>query len=92
SAWRIHDRAAIAYDVEKDSLDRAGMILHLNGFRRRDVEEELLEGYYALGEEAVLEGEIPPPSIVRPHGPRIEPELERVEEDIILPEVPSPGI
>jgi len=90
SAWRIHDRAAIAYDVEKDSLDRAGMILHLNGFRRRDIQEELLERYYALGDEAVL-GRETSPGIIRPPSPRRMPEIELAEE-VIMPEVAMPKV
>ena len=54
SAWRINDRMAIVNDAEESSLDQAEIILELNGFRRRDLEEGLLERYFTLGDEAML--------------------------------------
>ena len=54
SSWRINDRMAIVNDAEESSLDQAEIILELNGFRRRDLEEGLLERYFTLGDEAIL--------------------------------------
>ena len=59
SAWRINDRMAIVNDAEESSLDQAEIILELNGFRRRDLEERLLERYFTLGDEAILTGRLP---------------------------------
>lgn len=91
SAWRAHDRVAIVNDVEAVLLDRAEVILNLNGFRRRDIEEELLESYYAQGDETVLGGEVPP-DIVGPPGSRMEPEPGPVVEAVIMPEVAMPEV
>ena len=91
SAWRAHDRVAIVNDVEAVLLDRAEVILNLNGFRRRDIEEELLESYYAQGDETVLGGEVPP-EIIGPPSPRMEPEQGPVVEDVIMPAVAMPEV
>lgn len=91
SAWRAHDRVAIVNDVEDVPLDRAEVILNLNGFRRRDIEEELLESYYAQRDENVLGVELPP-DIIGPPSPRRKPELEPAEEGVIMPEVATPEV
>ncbi|MFQ6054135.1 MAG: hypothetical protein ACE5OO_07920 [Candidatus Bathyarchaeia archaeon] len=91
TAWRINDRVAMVADVADETLDRAEAILESNGFRRRDMREELLENYFAYGDEAVLvEGRTP--TIFEPLTPRRGPEREAWEEGIIIPEVITPEV
>lgn len=83
SAWRLNDRMAIVNDAEDASLNQAEKILSLNGFRRRDIDEELLENYFTLGDESVLEREMLP-------RPRRVPVPEALEEEVIMPGVVRP--
>lgn len=54
SDWRVNDRVAIIRGVEEESLEKGEIILNLHGFTRRDTEEEVLERYFAGGDEALL--------------------------------------
>ena len=54
SAWRISSRMAIVSDADKISLDKAEIILGLNGFNRVTLEERLLNRYFIFGDEVEL--------------------------------------
>jgi energy-coupling factor transporter ATP-binding protein EcfA2 len=54
SDWRVNDRVAIIRGAEEESLEKAEIILGLHGFNKRDMEEEVLERYFAGGDEALL--------------------------------------
>lgn len=92
SAWRINERMAIVNDAEENSLDQAEVILSLNGFRRRDLDEGILENYFILGDELMLEEALPEvvaPPAPPPPAPKAA-ERVLVEEEVIMPEVARP--
>jgi len=90
SSWRINNRTAIVNDADETSLDKAETILGLNGFKRRDIDKELIENYFAMGQENVLETGGLPGVVTIPelHG---APELEAVDEGIIMPRIVKPA-
>ncbi len=59
SDWRVNDRVAIIRGAGEENLDKAEIILELNGFTKRDLEEELLERYFIRRDETIIEGGIP---------------------------------
>jgi len=59
SDWRVNDRVAIIRGAEAENLDKAEIILELNGFTKRDLDEELLERYFIGRDETIIEGETP---------------------------------
>jgi hypothetical protein len=89
SAWRIKNNMAIVNDAEESDIDKAEIILSLNYFKRWDHTEEVLEAYYADGDESVLDEykvEVPvkAPEVIK----------EDVEEmGVIIPEarIPPPS-
>lgn len=87
AAWRIVDRMAVVNDADETSIDKAEIILSLNSFRRWDHPEELLEQYFALGDESVLgEKAVVAPEIAPE--PAEEPRLEEME--VIIPRAIAP--
>ena len=88
SDWKVNDRVAIIRGAEEESLQKAEIILGLNGFIKRDVEEDLLERYFARGDESILEapkpidiGEVIMPVMEPPMRTEteVEPSMEAVE-------------
>lgn len=57
SDWRVNDRIAIIRGAEEENLDKAEIILELNGFTRRDLDEELLERYFTRRDEMIIQEE-----------------------------------
>jgi len=86
SAWRINNRIAIVKEADEASLEQAEIILGMNGFGRRDYEEDLLENYYTSGDETLLlsipAGEVEPEPVAEPKKTEIE--------DIIIPDITRP--
>ncbi|KYH38382.1 MAG: GTPase subunit of restriction endonuclease-like protein [Candidatus Bathyarchaeota archaeon B23] len=72
SDWRVNERIAIIRGVEEESLEKAEIILGLNGFLEREMEEELLERYFASGDETALGA----PAPIIPVGEVILPEAQ----------------
>lgn len=57
SDWRVNDRVAIIRGAEEENLDKAEIILELNGFTKRDLDEELLERYFTRRDEMIIQEE-----------------------------------
>ena len=57
SDWRVNDRVAIIRGAKEENLDKAEIILELNGFTKRDLDEELLERYFTRRDEMIIEEE-----------------------------------
>ena len=84
AARRVKEKIAIVEAGDSASLDRAEMILIMNGYRRGDHSAAALNHYYAVGDESVIEGGAPVP--------RRRKEIEEVREtsveemDVIIPD------
>jgi len=87
AAWRIKDKMAVVNDADETNIDKAEIILSLNSFRRWDHPEELLEQYFALGDESVLGEKAVVSPEVTPE-PAEEPRLEEME--VIIPRAIAP--
>ncbi|HUS77658.1 MAG TPA: DUF2357 domain-containing protein [Patescibacteria group bacterium] len=80
SAWRIKERMAIVNDAEEPDLDKAEVILSLNSYRRWDHPDEVLELFYALGDESMLAEPEEAPSA----------QVEEPDKEVIIPEALAP--
>jgi len=53
----VNGKMAVVKGAAERNVDKAEIILSLNGFEKRDLPREILEQYYDSGDEAVLDGE-----------------------------------
>ncbi|MCW4050972.1 MAG: hypothetical protein NWE89_14680 [Candidatus Bathyarchaeota archaeon] len=68
-AWRISPWVAVVEDVLRSQVEKAQIILQLNGYVKTDAPSEALESYFRAGDEqqlleVILEHEIEAPELV----------------------------
>ena len=87
---RVNGKMAIVKGITESNVDKAEIILSLNGFKKKDLPKEILEQYYDSGDETVLDGEYPPKreAVARDNGKAVDGEgLE-----VIIPRAKSPTL
>jgi len=53
----VNGKIVVVKGAAERNVNKAEIILSLNGFKKRDIPREVLEQYYDYGDEAVLDGE-----------------------------------
>lgn len=84
----IKDKVVVLESKDKGSIDKAEMILILNGFKRGKHSLEVLNHYSTVGDESVIEDDV---SITPTHyREEYEEDDSKVEDfDVIIPKFPS---
>lgn len=57
-AWRISPWIAVVEDVLQRTVDRASIVLQLNDYRYLELEQELLDDYFRVGDDSKVALEI----------------------------------
>jgi len=80
---RVNGKMAVVKGAAEINVDKAEIILSLNGFEKRDLPKEVLVQYYDSGDEAVLDGEYQPKreAMARDSGKAVDGE----EMEVIIP-------
>jgi len=87
---RVNGKMAVVKGAAEVDVDKAEIILSLNGFKRRDLPREILDQYYDSGDELVLDGEdqLRREALVRDSGKAVDGE----EMEVIIPRAKSPTL
>jgi hypothetical protein len=87
---RVNGKMAVVKGAAETNVDKAEIILSLNGFKKRDLPREILEQYYDSGDELVLDGEdqLRREGEARDNGKAVDVE----EMEVIIPRAKSPTL
>jgi hypothetical protein len=87
---RVNGKMTVVKGSAERNIDKAEIILSLNGFKKRDLPREILEQYYDSGDEAVLDGEdqLKEDAEARDNGKAAAGE----EMEVIIPRAESPTL
>jgi hypothetical protein len=86
---RVNEKMTIVKGVAESNVDKAEIILSLNGFKKREIPREILEQYYDSSDEVILGGEYPKREAgARDNGKTVDGE----EMKIIIPRAKSPTL
>jgi hypothetical protein len=87
---RVNGKMAIVKGAAERNVDKAEIILSLNGYMKRDLPREVLEQYYDSGDEAVLDGEnqLKGDTEARDNGKAVD----GGEMEVIIPRAESPTL